>query len=94
MVTGPVVGTNRFGKIGAHHVVVPDGFFKALLVNLDNTFYTIGFYMENVPDKQTIKESSLSINKLEKLAGFDFFPFLNDEIEDVIESEVNTRIWF
>lgn len=94
VVTGPVVGTNRFGKIGAHQVVVPDGFFKALLVNRNNSFYAIGFYMENVPEKQPIKECYLTIDELEKLTGFDFFPFLEDNVENSIEAEVNTSIWF
>lgn len=94
VVTGPVVGANRFGKIGAHQVVVPDGFFKALLVYHDNKFYAIGFYMENVPEKQSLRNTYVTIDDLEKLTGFDFFPFLEDNVENSIEAEVNTSVWF
>lgn len=93
VVTGPVVGTNMFGKIGEHQVVVPDGFFKALLVYRDNKFYAIGFYMENVPEKQSLRNTYVTIDELEKLTGFDFFPFLEDNVENSIEAEVNTSVW-
>jgi len=94
MVTGPVVGTNRFGKIGEHQVVVPDGFFKALLVHRDNRFYAIGFYMDNVPDKQSLRNSYLTIDNLERLTGYDFFPFLEDSVENTVEVDVDTSVWF
>lgn len=94
VVTGPVVGTNRFGKIGAHHVVVPDGFFKALLISYEGRYYAVGFYMDNVPKKQSIKDCCLSINELENLTGIDFFSSLSDDIESEVESEIQYNIWF
>ena len=35
VVTGPIIGQNRGGMIGSHGVVVPDAFFKAVLVYSD-----------------------------------------------------------
>jgi len=94
VVTGPVVGNNRYGKIGAHQVVVPDGFFKALLIDFNGKYYAIGFYMENIPEKQHLKDCCMSINELEIITGIDFFPSLSDDIESEVESEIQYNIWF
>lgn len=94
VVTGPVVGNNRYGKIGAHQVVVPDGFFKALLIGFNGKHYAIGFYMENIPEKQHLQDCCMSINELENITGIDFFPSLSDDIESEVESETQDNIWF
>jgi endonuclease G len=35
----------------------------------------------------------MSINELETLTGFDFFPSLDDKIEDKVESSVRLSDW-
>lgn len=92
--TGPIIGTNRFGTIGPHKVVVPDGFFKALLVCVDGKYHAIAFYMQNIPDRQSMKDCYMTIDELETLSEIDFFPFLEDIVEKMVEAEVNTSVWF
>ena len=95
VVTGPYIGFNKYGKIGNNGVVVPDGFFKALLVCKDETYYGIGFYMENVPQKQSLKDSYVSIADLELLTGIEFFPFIGrDKRFSSVKTTINTIIWF
>lgn len=93
VVTGPIVGQNQEGKIGPHKITVPDAFFKALLVYKDESYHGIAFVMFNNPTKQGLSDSYLSINELEKLSGFDFFPSLDDSIEETIEDEVDLKFW-
>lgn len=92
--TGPVIGLNRFGVIGLNKIVVPDAFFKALLINKEGNYYAIGFYMENISESQSLKNCYMTIDELEELCGLNFFPTLDDSVENDIEASVNTNIWF
>ena len=49
--------------------------------------------MKNSSEKQSLLDSCISINKLEELTGFDFFPFLEDSIEDDVEGMIDRTIW-
>ena len=93
VVTGPIVGQNQNGKIGTHQITVPDAFYKALLVYKDESYHGIAFLMFNTPTTQRLPESCLSINELEKISGLDFFPSLDDSIEEIVEDEMDLRFW-
>lgn len=93
VVTGPIVGQNQAGKIGVHSIVVPDAFFKAVLVYSDEAYHGIAFVMFNNSTTQRLPESYMSINDLEKISGIDFFPSLEDSIEETTEEEVDLNLW-
>lgn len=94
VVTGPIVGENRYGTIGDRDVVVPDAFYKALLVRKQNGSYSaIAFVMDNDDDRYYLKDCYLNINDLESLTGLDFFPSLDDKIEEKVESTVRLSDW-
>ncbi len=93
VVTGPIIGLNFYGKIGSHQIVVPDAFFKALLVRSDDGYQGVAFVMYNNSTRQSLSESYMSINELEKMSGLDFFPGLDDTIEETVEDEVNLKFW-
>lgn len=88
VVTGPVIGTNANGTIGENRVVIPDAYFKALCIYKDGTYYTVAFLMANSNDCPSYRNSALTINKLEEITGLNFFPSLNEAIEDVIDPSV------
>lgn len=94
VVTGPIVGENRYGTIGDRDVVVPDSFYKALLIRKKNGSYSaIAFVMDNDDDRYYLRDCSMSVNDLESLTGFDFFPGLDDKIEDKVEGTVRLSDW-
>ena len=93
VVTGPIIGQNQAGKIGTHGVVVPDAFFKAVLVYSDELYHGIAFVMFNKSIPQRLAESYLSINDLEKISGLDFFPELDDSVEETVEDKVDLDFW-
>ena len=93
VVTGPIVGQNKSGKIGTHQITVPDAFFKALLVYKDESYHGIAFVMFNNPTTQRLLESCLSINELETISGLDFFPSLDDSVEEEVEDDVDLKFW-
>lgn len=93
VVTGPIIGQNQAGKIGVHEIVVPDAFFKAVLVYSDEAYHGIAFIMFNNSTSQSLIESYLSINDLEKISGLDYFPALDDSVEETVEDDVDLRLW-
>ncbi len=93
VVTGPIVGQNQCGKIGTRGIVVPDAFFKAVLVCSNEEYHGIGFVMFNNSEKQSLLDSYLSINKLEKLTRLDFFPAMDDSVEEKVEDSVDLKLW-
>lgn len=91
--TGPVVGQNQGGKIGTHGIVVPDAFFKAVLVYSNEEYHGIGFVMFNNSETQRLQDSYLSINELEKVTGLDLFPAMDDSVEEKVEDAVDLKLW-
>ena len=93
VVTGPIIGENHAGKIGAHGVVVPDAFFKAVLAYSDEAYHGIAFVMFNNSVPQSLIDSSLSLRDLEVLTGLDLFPSLDDSVEKDVENNYDLKFW-
>ena len=91
---GAVVGEMKNGTIGHNKVVVPDGFFKVLLICKESKYEGIGFYFENVAGHKPLSVYVKSIDEIEKLTGIDFFYSLPDKLEEEVERTVNEEIWF
>lgn len=93
VVTGPVFTKEKgLGKIGKNKVLIPNGFYKVLLIN-DCGYNGIGFYCENKAGKKKLSSYAVSIDSIEHITGIDFFHMLPDEIENTVESEYNWNIW-
>ena len=94
VVTGPIVGENRYGTIGDRDVTVPDAFYKDLLVRRkDGSYSSIAFVMGNDSERYFLKDCNITVDELERLTGFDFFPGLDDRIEEKVESKVRLSDW-
>ena len=93
VVSGPIIGSNNYGTIGEDRVVVPDAFFKAVMVVSGSLYSAIGFVMGNDSERYYLADCSMSINDLEALTGIDFFPALPDDIEDLVESDYDLSVW-
>jgi endonuclease G len=93
VVTGPIVGENRYGKIGESGVTVPDAFFKAVLVQDDGAYEGVGFVMQNDAKRYYLEKCALTLDALEQMTGIDFYPALPDRIEDFIESTYDPAVW-
>lgn len=91
---GPVVGDAKNGVIGYNEVVIPDAFYKVLLVYIDGQYEGIGFYFENVAGHRPLTTYAMTIDEIEAITGIDFFFALPDKIEDDVECKINQEIWF
>jgi endonuclease G len=92
-VTGRIVGKNRYGTIGDSNVVVPDAFFKAIMVNDGNRWQTIAFVMNNSRHNDNMQNCAMSVDELEEMTGFDFFAALDDVSEAEAERNYKLSFW-
>ena len=92
VVSGPVF-INCLGSIGTNEVTIPGYFYKALLRFENGSPKTIGFLIPQVGAVGELKDYIVPINALETLTGIDFFPALNNSIENVVESRDNSTQW-
>ena len=76
---------------------VPKYYYMALLFKKGDSFKAIAFWMEHTDSKpsKTIKlvDYALSIDELEEKTGIDFFPNLNDNLENALEATYSTKAW-
>lgn len=74
VIAGAIVGNNRHGKVGDSDVVIPDLYYKAVLVPYKGSYLTVAFVMPNeVTDKRKLKEYAFPVDKLEKAIGKTLF---------------------
>ena len=93
VVCGPYVKDNRYGTIGDRNVVVPNGFFKAVLRKEGDNYKSIAFMFKNNAEKQPVNKAVMSVNEVEALVGYDLFTNLGFWIEERIESQANWKEW-
>ena len=93
VVSGPIVGTNRYGIIGDRGVNVPDSFFKAVLAENRGKYHAIAFVMDNDDKRYWLDDCAMTVDELEDITGLDFFPLLPDEVEKNVESRLTLSFW-
>ena len=91
---GPIIGEMKNGTLGSNHVVIPDAFYKVLVVCNDGKYEGVGFYFENVAGHKPLVEYAKTIDEIEAITGIDFFPSLPDSIENETERGYDTTFWF
>lgn len=93
VVCGPYVCANLYGTIGERSVVVPDGFFKAVLRKDGKGYKSIAFVFENTSERQPVTNAVVSVNDVEALTGFDLFANIPDRLEEQVESQEEWSEW-
>ena len=98
-------GTIATGQVDSHlscngiEVPVPKYYFMALLKVKGQQYSALGFWMDHkeyatVSDKNAeLAAHAVSIDELEQLTGFDFFPCLPDATEKSVEAQLNLSGW-
>lgn len=92
IVTGPILG-DSLKSIGPHKISVPNAYFKVILEYKSNQVKAIAFLMSNEASKEALTKFAVTIDQLESLTSFDFFPLLPDEVEQKLESETCLSCW-
>lgn len=92
IVCGPVFLNTEHETIGANKVVVPEAFFKVILC-LQGTPKAIGFVIRNNDGKKKRDQFVNTVDDVERITGFDFYPALPDSIENRVEAYANLEDW-
>ena len=95
IICGPVLSDYMPRSIGAEgrKIPVPERFFKVVLAPYANPPRGIGFIMANSAVEGGVQAAAVSIDEVEAVTGFDFFPALPDEIEDEVEKQCAYHQW-
>lgn len=95
VVTGPVLTDGSYNTIGENKVTVPKECYKALLViDEEGEVHTIAMSIpQTAGKKEKINKYLMSVNELEELTGLDFFPSLDDEVEEKAEETYDLDFW-
>jgi len=92
VITGGVL-KNELKSIGEEEVSVPKQFYKVLMdYNLEKP-KVIAFLMPHKSSKEPLYKFVVSIDSIESLTGIDFFPKLEDELENKLEASSNYKGW-
>lgn len=92
VVTGGVLKGN-LKTIGKEKVLVPKYFYKILLSNSKGKYKMIAFLIPNEKSSESIYKYVVAVDKIETITGIDFFPKLEDQLENSLEKNVDLNLW-
>lgn len=92
VVTGGVL-KGPMETIGQEKVAVPKHFYKVLIDVNTGEPKMIAFLIPHEPSNKPLHEFVVSVDSLEALTGIDFFPELEDDVEDRLEASSDYKAW-
>ena len=92
VVTGPVL-SDGLSTIGQEDVAVPNYFYKIILKEINGTKSIIAFMMPAQDSDAPLYNFVTSVDNIEKITGIDFFPNLEDSLENELEKNNNYKAW-
>ena len=92
IVTGGVL-SGTLATIGKEKVAVPNYFYKIILNDSNGYYKMIAFLVPNVKSEKPLYSFVVSVDAIEKITGIDFFPKLDDRIENNLEKSNDYKEW-
>lgn len=92
VVTGGVLKGN-LKAIGNEDVSVPNQFYKVVLDYNSGNPKVLAFIMPHKNSDKPLYEFVVSVDEIEVLTGIDFFPELDDSLENVLEASSSYKEW-
>ena len=73
---------------------MPEAFFKVILAGVEKGKpKAIGFIYKNTEGNRSLDSYVNSIDQVERITGYDFFPALPDKVENEVEKKCNLKDW-
>lgn len=92
VVTGGVL-KNSSKTIGKEKVIVPESFYKIVLNISNGKHKMVAFLIPNERSEKPLYSFIVSVDKIEELTGIDFFPKLDDKLENSLEKNTDFSAW-
>lgn len=92
VVTGGIL-KDGLKTIGEENVAVPNQFYKIVLDNTNNKPKVLAFLLNHKDSDLPLYKFVVSVDEVEKLTGIDFFPELDDAIENKMEASSSYKNW-
>lgn len=93
VVTGAVLH-DSLTSIGKRKVVVPDYYYKSILVYNNLRQSSVSFLLYQYTKENDLENFVITTDSLEKMLNLDLFYNIPDSTENIIESRVDNRLWF
>lgn len=90
---GPIVTSSNPATIGWNEIVVPDAFFKVVMIQDKGVLHGVGFVFPHDDSNRKYETLAMPIDKVESITGLDFFAALPDEVENAMESSYDWSVW-
>ena len=91
IITGPIF-SEKPAVMKTAAIPVPVAFYKVIL-DLTPPMKMIGFIVPNQTSKRRVYSFAVSVDKVERITGYDFFSELDDEAEKQLEKKFDTSLW-
>jgi endonuclease G len=92
VVTGGVL-KEGLKTIGDEKVSIPNQFYKVILDNTNGKTKVLAFLMDHKDLNLPLYKFVVSVDEVEALTGIDFFPQLEDKIENKLEASSRYKNW-
>lgn len=92
IVCGPLFYNKKHETIGENKVAVPEAFYKVILC-LQGKPKAIGFVVKNNAGTKKKDQYVNTIDEIERITDYDFFPSLPDSIEEIVEAYSDLKDW-
>ena len=79
--------------IGKEKVSIPNYFYKILLDYSNGQYRMIAFLVPSKKSEKPLYDFVVSVDTVEKMTGIDFFPKLDDKIENNLEKASDYKAW-
>jgi endonuclease G len=90
---GPVFSESDT-TLGPNRIAVPQYYFKTILRYNQNSQSMIGFIMNNTSSKEELHHFVRTIDDIEAKISLNLYPFLSNEMESALESDMHKTDWF
>ncbi|WP_394363715.1 DNA/RNA non-specific endonuclease [Cellulophaga lytica] len=80
-------------EIGDEDVAVPNYFYKIVAKGKGDNLKVIAFLFPHKESKKELSSFVVSVDKIEKETGIDFFEALPKQTQDKLEAKVNVTNW-
>lgn len=92
VVTGGILN-DTMDAIGTEDVTVPGSFYKIIYDRSGGTIRMLAFLMEHEDSNKPLYSFVTTVDEIEKRTGIDFFPELEDALEDELEAGSSYKGW-